>query len=91
MNNNKPNCNGCRALMQRIRALDFSIQETALYLDTHPGCLMAMEHYHSLIAQREAAMAEHEQKCGPITMFGNKNRSTWQWINSPWPWEYEAN
>ncbi len=92
MNNNRTGGgNGCRALMQKIRALDFAIQETVLYLDAYPGCAMAMEHYHMLVAQRETAVAEYEQKCGPITACGNKSKTTWQWISSPWPWEYEAN
>ena len=81
----------CRALMKRIRALDFAIQETVLYLDAYPRCVKALEHYHALVEQRESAVAEYQRLCGPITACGNKNKTTWQWISSPWPWEYEAN
>lgn len=81
----------CRDLMRRIRALDFSIYEITLYLDAYPDCAEALEYYHRLCEQRDAAVAEYESKCGPLTMHGNKSRSTWQWIRGPWPWEYDAN
>ncbi|MBQ9080015.1 MAG: spore coat protein CotJB [Clostridia bacterium] len=86
------NCNtGCNALMRRIRALDFAIQETVLYLDAYPDCAEALEHYHKLVCERNTAVAEYEQQCGPVTIFGNTSTSKWQWINGPWPWHYDAN
>lgn len=91
MTDNRNNDRGCRALMKRIRALDFAIQETVLYLDAYPHCVKALEHYHMLVEQRDAAVAEYQHICGPITACGNHNKTTWQWICSPWPWEYEAN
>ena len=81
----------CRALMKRIRALDFAIQETVLYLDAYPHCVKALEHYHMLTEQRDAAVEEYQRICGPITASGNRSTAAWQWICSPWPWEYEAN
>lgn len=81
----------CKSLMKRIRELDFAINETVLYLDAYPECRQALEYYHTLINERQGVVAEYEQKCGPITMFGNAGGDKWQWISGPWPWEYDAN
>ena len=81
----------CKSLMKRIRELDFAINETVLYLDAYPECRQALEYYHTLINERQGVVAEYEQKCGPITMFGNAVGDKWQWISGPWPWEYDAN
>jgi hypothetical protein len=50
--------------MQTLRALDFAIQETVLYLDAYPECRQALDYYHRLMEERKAAMAEYENACG---------------------------
>ncbi|MBQ9805800.1 MAG: spore coat protein CotJB [Clostridia bacterium] len=81
----------CKKQMQMLRALDFAIQETVLYLDAYPDNRQALEYYHRLIEERRAAMTEYENGCGPVTMYGNTDRQHWHWIDSPWPWEADAN
>jgi len=81
----------CQKQMQTLRALDFAIQETALYLDAYPENCQALAYYHHLMEERRAALAEYENNCGPVTMFGNTDESHWHWIDSPWPWEADAN
>lgn len=78
------------ALLQRLRMLDFAIQETALYLDGYSSPA-ALEYYTSLKGMREDVLSEYEHKYGPMTIFGNENEQTWQWTDAPWPWEAEAN
>ncbi len=75
----------------RLRALDFAIQETVLYLDAYPKCAEALEYYHQLIAQRAEVLSAYEKNCGPVTMYGNMSRTSWDWIKDPMPWEPEAN
>ena len=85
-------CHGdCQKSLQNLRALDFAIQETVLYLDAYPECKQALEYYHILIQQRNEELALHESTCGPITMYGNTDRTEWKWVKSPWPWEVDAN
>ena len=79
------------ALMNKLRMLDFAIQESALYLDAYPENASALEYYDSMRKLREDVMAEYENKYGPITIFGNMNTKSWQWTDEPWPWEAEAN
>ena len=78
-------------LLNKLRMLDFAIQESALYLDGYGDNASALEYYDSMRRMREDVMAEYESKYGPITIFGNVNNKSWQWTDSPWPWESEAN
>ena len=81
----------CKKQMQVLRALDFAIQETVLYLDAYPECRQALEYYHKLIEMRERVLSSYEKACGPMTMYGNKSQRSWDWVEGPWPWENEAN
>ena len=93
------NCNGggnrrisqnCQGLMEQLRAVDFAITETVLYLDAYPNCREAMEFYHKLIAERKQLTEAYEGACGPLTMYGN-GKNGWEWAEGPWPWEADAN
>lgn len=88
-NNNRGEQN-CRSLMNQLRAVDFALTETVLYLDAYPDCNEAMCFYRKLVAQREQLVAAYEAQCGPLTMYGNSG-NTWDWAQGPWPWEAEAN
>ena len=78
-------------LLKEIQAEDFALYETALYLDTHPTCALALEHY----AQHQSAVMElksqYERRFGPLTIYGNHDTACWNWVSDPWPWEKEAN
>ena len=89
MENNQSN--RCREQLAHLRALDFAIQETVLYLDAYPECSEALAYYHALCAEREKAMALYEKQCGPQTIYGNVSRNSWDWVKGPWPWEPDAN
>ena len=75
------------SLLRKIQEVDFALYETALYLDAYPNCAEALNYYHSLVAQQKALTAQYEHEIGPITFSGNTNRSSWDWIKSPWPWQ----
>ena len=81
----------CRDHLKQIRALDFAIQETVLYLDADPENKQALEYYHQLLAQRKDVMEHYQKHCGPLSMYGNESRDSWDWVCGPWPWEPEAN
>lgn len=80
----------CRKLMEQIRAVDFALYEVILYLDVYPHSCDALETYHKLKAQREALRKEYENTHGPLTAFTNESGASWDWIGSPFPWEYGA-
>lgn len=90
--NSRCNCNQTIVpeLMNRLRKVDFAIVDTVLYLDAYPNCKAAMENYKKLIPEREMLMQKLAELGKPMTCYENFS-DTWEWINSPWPWEYEAN
>ena len=81
----------CQDQMNTLRAIDFAIQETVLYLDAYPHCRQALDYYHSLVETRRELLSTYEKQCGPITMYGNESCTSWDWVNDPWPWKIEAN
>lgn len=84
MENNRQHCD---TLLQQLRALDFAIQETVLYLDAYPDCQEALSYYHKLIDKRRPLMQRISEHCGPQTMLDNESPDEWQWVKTPWPWE----
>ena len=90
MNQNFPS-KQCKSQLEMLRAIDFAIQETVLYLDAYPNHAEALKYYHALIDQRKQLAAGYEKQCGPLTMYGNQSRNSWDWISGPWPWEIDAN
>lgn len=84
-------CRSCTEKLELLRALDFAIQETVLYLDAYPECRQALDYYHTLLCKREEVAASYEDICGPLTFYGNRSTDSWDWTHGPWPWEAEAN
>jgi spore coat protein JB len=84
-------CDNCNERLDFLRALDFAIQETVLYLDAYPHCQAALEYYHKLMEQRAQAVEAYEKHCAPLTMYGNQSHTSWDWVKGPWPWEFDAN
>ena len=85
----KRNCAECDELMQRLQKLDFSIQETVLYLDAYPDCCEAKAYYHQLVKERREVADAYEGKCGPLNAMGNTGEAGWSWVHNPWPWQLE--
>lgn len=86
-------CNGnCRSLMQRLQILDFSIADIVLYLDAYPNSAEALAYYHQLMSEREEIKRTLAESCQmPITYLDQKDSAVWNWTQSPWPWQFEAN
>lgn len=80
-----------KSLLEILRAIDFALYETVLYLDAYPDSKEALAYYNSLIQDRDVVSGEYQKKYGPLTAFDNQSSTEWQWINNPWPWELEAN
>ncbi len=80
----------CKRLMDQIRAVDFALYETVLYLNVYPKSCDALETYHKLKEQSKALHKEYEATCTPLTAFGNQSTASWDWMSRPFPWEYDA-
>ena len=89
--NTCPHGSDCPRLLGRLRALDFSLAETILYLDAYPESKRALAHYHKLLSERDQIKESLAQSCRPVTAYENLSQDSWDWIKGPWPWENAAN
>lgn len=78
-----------KSRLRRLQIIDFSLQELTLYLDMYPECRRALDKYQTLRAEREQLVAALQADGVPLVANGNLNRERWDWIDSPWPWEYD--
>ena len=83
--------NNGKSPMERLRAVDFAIVDTALYLDVYPNCKNALEHYNKLVRERAALVDLVNKTYGPMTIRDNCDDHKWTWVKGPWPWEPDAN
>lgn len=76
-------------LFKKICELDFAIHELVLYLDTHPNCKKALELLNRFRQKRAEAVAAYEENYGKLIITSDNagKNGTWDWNNSPWPWE----
>ena len=79
------------SMLNQIRSYSFAAHDMLLYLDTHPTDKEAFEMFKDLVCKAKALKAEYEEKNGPLTAFGTACQSGFNWLESPWPWEKEAN
>lgn len=78
-------------LLKQITALDLVSIDLHLYLNTHPMDHEALMKYNSLVMQSQMLKQNYEKYFGMLSAHGTCSPYPWQWINEPWPWEYEAN
>ncbi len=78
-------------LMNRMLGYRFAAYDMLLYLDTHPEDKKAFEMYKELVCRAKNTMAEYEKVNGPLTGFASAANEAFDWLNSSWPWEREAN
>ena len=74
-----------------LQALNFAIQELALYLDTHRNDTEALELYRNY----QKMYMECRERCsaqrGPMNHLMPGTGEEYRWLDDPWPWEYCAN
>ena len=82
----------CKQKLKKLQMIDFSMIETILYLDAYPNNAEALKYYKALKSEREALLSEMKaQGCAPVTAQDAAHGGEWDWTDSPWPWEPEAN
>lgn len=72
-------------LLMQIMMLDFAVQDSALFIDTHP-CDKDAINYFSEATTRLANAKEEYQKLGHV--LNNREIEAYQndYITGPWPW-----
>ena len=78
-------------LLKQVTAAHFMLEDLSLYLNTHPMDREALVRYNSFVMQADMLRKTYERCYGMLSEHGACSPYPWQWINEPWPWEYEAN
>lgn len=77
--------------LHELQALGFAIQELALYLDTHRTDTEALELYRAYQDLYHKGYQEYVAKCGPLNHNTPGRGEGYQWLDDPWPWDYDGN
>lgn len=78
-------------LLKKVQSYNFAAHDMLLYLDTHPDDKSAFSIFKDLVRNTKKAKEEYERKYGPLTAYSAANCDSFNWLDSPWPWEKEAN
>lgn len=78
-------------LLKMIMEVSFAMDELRLYLDTHPDDQKALDYYEKQRKMRDDYIKEYTSKYGPLRFYDVTDKTKWNWINDPWPWEADAN
>ena len=78
-------------LLNKVRSYHFAALDLLLYLDTHPDDKKAFSMFQDVVAKAKQLKKEYQEKCGPLSAFAAAQFEKFEWLDSPWPWEKEAN
>ena len=78
-------------ILKQLQSYNFAAYDMLLYLDTHPDDKKAFAMFKELVSKTKLLKTEYEKQFGPLTAYSSAAFDTFNWIDSPWPWEKEAN
>jgi len=83
------NCEQQMSMLMKVQEMEFVALELNLYLDTHPCDKDALNDFNCSAQMVKKHMQDYENIYGPLLNFGKGGyaKETWQWADSPWPWE----
>lgn len=75
-------------LLLEIMEVSFVLDETSLYLDTHPDDERALRLHNNASQRYHELKNMYQARYGPLT---NRDMSKfpWAYIDGPWPWEVD--
>lgn len=78
-------------LKKELSAVHMMLIELQLYLDTHPYDQEAVAKRNMYMKQYLMLKDEYDKYYGMFNADNSYSGDPWEWMNMPWPWEYEAN
>ena len=83
------NCEQQRSMLIKVQEMQFVALELNLYLDIHPCDKDALNDFNCAVEMLKKHKEAYEQAYGPLLNFGMSGfvKETWQWLDSPWPWQ----
>ncbi len=73
-----PRCRARNELLDIINKTSFAMDDTRLFLDTHPNSREALMFYTKMQEKRNMAIREYTENYGPIRAYE---------VMGPWPWQ----
>lgn len=75
--------------LRKIDEISLALQDTVLFLDTHPEDKEALAFFDECSKMRNEALEAYAKEFGPLIVDDVTMSSAdyWDWINQPWPWE----
>ena len=77
-------------LRHYIDVVSFAVDDTKLFLDTHPDDKEALEYFQQYNKARNQAVAEYSAYFGPLVIGEADCDREFKWATQPWPWEMEG-
>ncbi len=74
-------------LMDIINKSSFAMDDTRLYLDTHPYDNEARNYFNKMQQVRCNAIKTYEANFGPLTWYSPDMSNVRDWNKGPWPWQ----
>ncbi|MFI3207618.1 MAG: spore coat protein CotJB [Eubacteriales bacterium] len=76
-------------MLRSIDSISLALQETVLFLDTHPYDKDALAFFDECSKMRNEALETYAKEYGPLLIddVTMTDADYWNWINQPWPWE----
>ena len=74
-----------------LMAIDFAIQELALYLTTHADDQEVLQLYWSYVKLAQEGREKYQKLYGPLNMTDLTPEDGFSWLRDPWPWDLGGN
>ena len=78
------------ALMRKLQAQCFVLDDIILYLQTHPSDQTALNYYKKFKNLKNETEKEYIEMYGPLTADNVEVTDRWTWADMPWPWERQG-
>lgn len=75
-------------MLLELMALNFSVVETAMFLDTHPFDERAISMHNSFVRKYKKLNDIYNMKYS-ILSSDEFSKCPWEFIKEPWPWEID--
>ena len=77
--------------LYEVQKCNFAAYDLLLYLDTHPDDKKAFCLFQDMVAKYKKLKREYEKDYGSLEAYNSASMDKFDWLDSPWPWEREAN
>lgn len=77
--------------LYEVQKHNFAAYDLLLYLDTHPDDKKAFGLFRDMVEKLKKLKKEYEKNYGSLSAYNSASKGEFDWLDSPWPWEKEAN